>query len=308
VSSLESRRDLLCHAARRHGVFTFDEWTAHGLSPNQLARDVKRGSIERIHPSVYRVAGSPATWRAEVMAAVAGAGPHALVSHRSAAAMWSLAGVSGRTIDVTVPRHLRVRRRGAIVHECLDLPSQDHSEIDGIPVTGIHRTLLDVCRYAVPERAGDQLDDAVRRNLTSYLATATWLEGVARQGVRGVRRLRGLLAERPGGTVPPGSTFEAQALRVLAHHGLPEPSRQVKVVCGAHVFSIDFGWPDALVGIEADGREFHTLTSQIEHDHWRQNLIQLEGWLLLRYTPTALRTRPRQSADEIRVALFQRSS
>ncbi len=299
----ESRRRLLRRAARQHGVFTFHDWLSHGLTPDELQGELRRGGIERVHPAVYRVVGTPETWRGELMAAVAGAGEHALASHRSAAAMWSLAGSTGRTIELTVPRHLRVRRRGVIVHECLDLPSQDRWEIDGVPVTGIHRTLLDGCRFGAPERSGDRVDDAVRRDLTSYLATATWLEGVARQGVRGVARLRSILSERPGGTVAPGSTFEARTLRLIERYGLPTPERQVRVTCGEHVFALDFAWPEARVGVEADGQEFHTLTSQIEHDHWRQNLIQLERWLILRYTPTALRVRPRESAEEIRTAL-----
>src|SRR5690606_26699202 len=131
-------------------------------------------------PSVYRVVGAPETWRGALMAAVAGAGDHALASHRSATAMWALAGTTGRTIELTVPRHLRVRRTGVAVHESVDLPAQDRWEIDGVPVTGIHRTLLDSCRFSVPERAGDHLDDAVRRGLTSYETTAVWLESIAR--------------------------------------------------------------------------------------------------------------------------------
>ncbi|HKY17037.1 MAG TPA: DUF559 domain-containing protein, partial [Microthrixaceae bacterium] len=68
-----------------------------------------------------------------------------------------------------------------------------------------------------------------------------------------------------------------------------------------------FGWPSAKVGVEADGTEHHTLTSQHEYDLRRQNLIQLEGWFLLRYTPTALRTRRRVCADQMRAAIQDRA-
>jgi very-short-patch-repair endonuclease len=303
MADVAARRELLRFASLHHGVFTFHQWLAHGLSASELDREVRRGLIERLHPGVYRVVGAPPTWRGQLMAAVAGAGEHALASHRSAIALWQLAGTTGRTIELTVPRHRRVARAGALVHECVDLPGMDRAEIDGIPVTAVHRALLDACRFVVAERVGDYLDDAVRRGLTTYSRTAAWLGVVARSGVHGVTRLRGVLAERPGGMVPPGSTFERRMLELIRDHGLPEPERQVTVRADGHDFALDFAWPTAKVGVEADGAEFHTLTSQIEHDKWRQNLIQLEGWFLLRYSPTALRRRPDDCAEQIRLAL-----
>ena len=152
--------------------------------------------------------------------------------------------------------------------------------IDGIPVTGLHRTLLDAARYLPIQRVGDLVDDAVRRHLTGYAAVAEWLAETARPGVRGVRRLREALAIRPGGTVPPGSTFESRMLHLVRRFDLPQPEREVSVSTPEGDFHIDFGWPSAKVGVEADGSEHHTLTSQHEHDLRRQNLIHLEGWFL----------------------------
>ena len=294
---------LLAHAARHHGIFTSSDWGEAGLSSSRLSDGVAAGRFEHLHPTAFRVAGSPLTWRSELMAGVAGAGALALGSHRSAAAMWALAGERGRLIEITTPRHQRVKRFGIRVHESLDLPTMDRFEVDRIPVTGVQRTLLDVARFVPRPRLGDMVDDAVRRDLTSYAALAVWLEMTARRGVRGVQALRGVLAERPGGSAPLGSTFERLMRDLLRRHDLPEPERQVPVATPEGTFLLDFAWPRSMVGVEADGREFHTLTSQIEHDHWRQNLIQLKGWMLLRYTPSALRNRPTAIVKEVRFAL-----
>ncbi len=231
----------------------------------------------------------------------------ALASHRSAASLWGLPDASGRIVELMAPRHRRVERRGVRVHESMDLPAVDRWLIDAIPVTGINRTLLDLARFAPIERVGSSVDDAVRRQLTSYEGLATWLAQVRRRGVRGVRRLSVVMADRPGGTVAPGSTFEALTLEMMKHHGLPPAQRQIQVRSGTHRFHIDFGWADALVGVECDSTQHHSMQSQWEYDLWRQNLIQLEGWLLLRYTPRSMRTRAATNAAEVRAAIRTRA-
>ena len=185
-------------AAARHGVFTWEDWLAAGLDSGQLAREIARGVVERIHPTVYRMSGAPRTWRQSLAAAVASGGPMALASHRAAASLWELPDASGRIVELMAPRHRRVERRGVRVHESMDLPAMDRWLIDAIPVTGINRTLLDLARFAPVERVGSSVDDAVRRQLTSYEGLATWLAQVRRRGVRGVRRLSVVMAGPPG--------------------------------------------------------------------------------------------------------------
>jgi very-short-patch-repair endonuclease len=305
--SIPPRGALAEVAADRHGIFTWDDWLAAGLDSGQLSREITRGFVERIHPTVYRVSGAPRTWRQSLAGAVASGGPMALASHRAAAALWELPDAGGRVVEVTAPRHRRVERRGVRVHESIDLPSMDRWVIDSIPVTGINRTLLDLARFAPVTRVGASVDDAVRRRLTGYSDLANWLAQVRRNGVRGVRRLSTVMADRPGGLVAPGSSFEAMTLEMMRCHGLPPARRQIEVRCGDHRFSIDFGWEDALVGVECDSRQHHSMPSQWEYDLWRQNLIQLEGWLLLRYTPYSMRTRARANAAEVRNAIRDRA-
>jgi hypothetical protein len=73
------------------------------------------------------------------MAAVLACGPHAVLSHRSAAALWRM-GVAWRTpLDVTSPSGHRIP--GVLAHRCRVLEATREF---GIPVTTPVRTLLDL--------------------------------------------------------------------------------------------------------------------------------------------------------------------
>ena len=69
-------------------------------------------------------------------------GDGAVLSHRSAAALWGFRATIASWVDVTVPRR-RGRRRGIVFHEA-HLHPADRGVEDGIPVTAVPRTLLDL--------------------------------------------------------------------------------------------------------------------------------------------------------------------
>ena len=294
-------------AARQHGVFTQSQWLAAGHSDSKLMRLTQQGALRRPHPGIYVVAGAPATWPQALASAVYGAGPLAVASHRAATALWKLGDATGRTLDVMAPRHQRVERRGVRMHEAIDLPASDRWMLEAIPVTGIERTIFDAARFKPDPRIEQYVDEAVFRDLTSYEALGEHFVMTARRGKPGTARMRRVLAERPSGLIAPESTFEAMTLKMIEDFGLPTPERQIPLTIDGHQFRIDFGWSTAKVGIECDSTRFHGLQFQVDHHDWRQNLIQLRaGWLLLRYSPRAMRERARYSAIEIADALRER--
>ena len=73
-------------------------------------------------------------------------------------------------------------------------------------------------------------------------------------------------------------------MRVLRAAGLPEPERQfpVQFPTGS-VVRIDLAYPRALLGIEADGRIFHSGRDDFRRDRLRSNRLASLGWTLLRY-------------------------
>jgi len=76
------------------------------------------------------------------MAAVLASGPDAVLSHRSAAALWKLREDSRAAINVTTPHRSRSWR-----HICRHVSSLFPDEVtskEGIPVTTVPRTILDL--------------------------------------------------------------------------------------------------------------------------------------------------------------------
>ena len=55
--------------------------------------------------------------------------------------------------------------------------------------------------------------------------------------------------------------------------------------------------------IEIDGREHHTGKEVFETDRWRQNLLLLDGWFVLRFTWAMLEERPDEVVAMVRAAL-----
>src|SRR5215210_7260789 len=58
-------------------------------------------------------------------------------------------------------------------------------------------------------------------------------------------------------------------------------------VCG-HAYYIDIGFPEKMLAVEIDGREFHSSAADFERDRWRQNDLVNAGWRVLRFTASML--------------------
>jgi hypothetical protein len=132
-------------AATQRDLFTYRQATDHGWSRQRLHRWLGAGRILRIHPRVYRFAGSPSDWLTDLLAAVRAAGEGAVASHRSGMAMHIIEPAfrdHPTPIEVSIPASRDAKVRGAIVHR-VALPGSDVTVVDGIPCTAYERTLLD---------------------------------------------------------------------------------------------------------------------------------------------------------------------
>src|SRR5262249_34074166 len=147
---------LLSFAADHHAVFRGAHARVCGLSEKQIARRIGLGLWHRLYDDVYVAAGAPLTWKAALLAACWAGGFRAAASHRSAAALWELAGGRTTLVEITGPRWRRAQHDALVVHETKVLDGVDIAEVEGIPVTALERTLLDrgaVCHDNVVEMA-----------------------------------------------------------------------------------------------------------------------------------------------------------
>ena len=208
------------------------------------------------------------------MAAVLTCGPNAVLSHRSAAALWGIAPPPTSGIDVLADsdRHarpgLRVRRA--------TLSAVDRTSCDGVPTTSVPRTLLDIAAVA-PWALERALEESERLELFDLRA---FEELISRsRGRRGVRRLRDAIAayREPAFT---RSELERRFLRLVEEAGLPKPS--VNIWVAGH--QIDVFWAEERLGVELDGYEFHRTRLSYEQDRRRDEELALAGIQVIRLT------------------------
>src|SRR5687768_8931645 len=87
-------------AAQQHGVVSRRQALEAGMTRDMVARRVRKGAWLVALPGVYRVAGAPKTWLAQIMAAVLWGGRDAIVTHRSAARLLGLEGFASDHIEI----------------------------------------------------------------------------------------------------------------------------------------------------------------------------------------------------------------
>ncbi|MDP9134149.1 MAG: DUF559 domain-containing protein [Actinomycetota bacterium] len=259
-------------AQRQHGVVARRQLVALGLGSRAIDHRVQCGRLHPIHRGVYAVGHRVLSRHGRWMAAVLSAGPDAVLSHQSAAALWGLRTTARTRIDVTTPNTLRARR-GLHPH-CAVLPQDEHTVHEGIPVTTPARTLLDLA--GVLDRQG--LDRVLNEAEVLRLpGPAPLLERYPRK--RGTKNLRSLLPTSRRST-PTRSELEDAFLAFLDDHRLPRPETNT-VIEG---YEVDAVWREAKLIVELDGYATHGTRRGFERDRIRDRRLTTAGWRVVRIT------------------------
>lgn len=242
-------------AAGQHGLATLVQLRDHGVTHHQVATRIGRGQWIKVGRSVIRINGAPVTGESKVLAAVLAAGPGAIASHRTAAALWQLEGCRKGPPEISIPRGRSARRKGVRVHQLTDLDRTTATVINGIPTTLVCRTLLDLGAVLSRERVHVALDHAIRKRLTNWNVLLATLLVHARRGRDGVGTLRAILDDHFGEVVQTESGFERLVVIALCEAGLPMPVLQHSVQLGGRHYRLDLAYPDQLVAVELDGSD-----------------------------------------------------
>ena len=137
-----SRRIIFELAEQHSGWFRTSDAVDSGMTRQQLARYAASGVLTRTTHGVYRLNDFPAEPFEDVIEACLWAGPDAVASHHTALAIYGLGDAMPASIHITVPHRLRKNLPGVIVH-IADVAA-DRTGRDGVPVTSVFRTILDV--------------------------------------------------------------------------------------------------------------------------------------------------------------------
>jgi very-short-patch-repair endonuclease len=291
-------------AERQHGLVMHAPAIEAGLTQAGIHHRLASGRWVAAASRVYRVTGATATWEARILAAVLSAGPGAVASHRTAAALWQLDGSRRGRPELAIPRGRRHRGDSVRIHRSTDLALVRPTMRLGIPTTPVARTLLDLGAVVTFEQLHLAVDDARRRRLVSWDDLVGVLVSHARRGRRGAGPLRALLSDHAAEVVATDSGFERLVIALLRSAGLPQPALQYVVEVDGRRYRLDMAYPEARVAIELDGT-VHLRRDVWEADHARQNALILAGWTLLRFTWRDYTDRPSRIVTEVRRACEQ---
>ncbi|HYN49657.1 MAG TPA: type IV toxin-antitoxin system AbiEi family antitoxin domain-containing protein [Thermoleophilaceae bacterium] len=132
-------------ARRQYGVVTRAQLIAAGVGETGIEERVRTHRLLRLHRGVYALGHRELKGEGHWMAAVLACGPGAVLSHASAAAHWNIRVSASSYVDVTVPtRAGRIKRKGLRIHRSGRLGPTQVTMHEGIPVTTLARTLLDL--------------------------------------------------------------------------------------------------------------------------------------------------------------------
>ena len=288
----------------QHGLVTGPQSVELGLTLQQRRLRVDRGRLIRCENEVFRVGGAPVTWHQRVLGSCLAS--DGVASHRTAAMLFGLGLWPAGIVELTVHPNRRYRSEAAKVHRSVDDPHVDARTIEGIPVTSVRRTLLDLGAVVPLARLEKCVERAIFRGLTSPGALWAYIDAVGRQGRRGVQPLRTVLDHR--GRVPATeSDLETEMLQLIRRAGLPEPVRQHEVVVASRRFRIDLAYPQLKIAIEVDGYEPHFGAQASDYDATRDGLLQLDNWLTQHFTRRHIRHETQASAARLGEAIAARS-
>lgn len=237
------------------------------------------------------------------MAAVLAAGPGAVLSHRSAAALWGLRPFGHRRPEVTaVPR--RRAGPGVRVHHTR-LSEDEVTEQEGIPVTTVSRTLLDLAAVLPRRQLERALHEAEVRRLGDMVSLDQLLARHPRR--RGTAMLRSILVSNRIGENVTRSDLEERFLAFLDGAGLPRPEFNALVEIAGLPIECDCVWRAQRLIVELDGHAFHAPRTAFEADRARDRALQVAGWRVVRVTWRQLHAESGRVAGDLR-ALLRSSS
>jgi very-short-patch-repair endonuclease len=280
-------------AATQAGVITSTQLAAAGWTRRGQERLVQDGVLARAGKGLFTVIGAgdlppAARWSQRLWLLVLCAGPAAVAFRRSAGGWWRLDGVPAGIVEAAVaPGH---QSRSKSVHRLSTLVDEHVTVERGLPVTTVARTLVDL-GSAVPDGVVERaLECALRRRLVTVDEMVALMDGLR---CRGRSALARVLVQRPVGAPATESDAETLFLQAVRSCGLPEPLRQFGVLLEERLYHLDFAWPALRLAVEIDGFEVHGHRRALQRDLRRQNRIQLDGWLILRFTWDDVMYQPR---------------
>lgn len=275
---------------------------ALGLSGAQIRYRLAIGRLHQVLPGVYSVGTPVRSHRSRALAVALFAAPAGTLGHHTAAAEHGLLPPSG-PIHLISPRRF-APRRGIVFHRCR-LEPDERTVRDGVPVTTVARTIVDLAALGDARATERAIREARFLRVWDSGAVAAFLDRRPRR--RGAALLRRLLAEGVADLGRHRSELEVGFTELCREHGISLPESNARVEVGGRTFEVDCVWRDLRVAIELDGRQAHDTPERFESDRVRDLRLQGVGWRVGRITWAQLEQDPSGTAGHVRALLDRRS-
>jgi very-short-patch-repair endonuclease len=264
------------------------------LSPRQL----RSSAWQRLFRDVYACADVVVTHRLRALAAARLLVPGSVITGRSAAVLWRLP-MAERDDDVelAVPPGAPVCRAPGVRVRRRILSPDRVTAMDGAFLTSAETTAVDLARVGPLDEAVVTLDRMIDAGTTDLSRLRSAAASATGPGCRQVRRAAALADGLAG------SPQETRLRLILHRSRLPRPVAQYVVRDEAgFVARVDFGWPDARVAVEYEGRWHGESAQQVAADRRRLNRLTAAGWTVIFVTAEDMR-HPERIVARIAAAL-----
>lgn len=319
-SSHSVARSLSSLASSQGGVFSVGQAMESGVARSTIARQHAEEHLFKVYRSTY-ARSSTVTQKGIWWAGVLATGEGSVVSHMSALRLWGITSWVGPT-EVLRPSSAGSKDRAdgrrratnpgegalgrsAVTESGRPVPvlkirgtrNLDPTEVatcDGIPVTTVARSFVDICGSIGKGQLKKLLHEASRDGKLNFAEVRAAMDRA--RGKKGVGRLREIIDDWDPQTVWTKNEMEKEVKDLLRAADLPEPL--VNRMVGGHL--ADFFYPDCGLIIETDGAQDHNAPFGVERDKELDSDLQLKGFRTLRLTRSMIRRDPEGSMRKVR--------
>ncbi|MGV1048156.1 MAG: type IV toxin-antitoxin system AbiEi family antitoxin domain-containing protein [Solirubrobacterales bacterium] len=290
-------RAIAALAERQHGIVARRQLTDLGLGKGSIEFRVRSGRLHPVHRGVFAVGHRLLDRHGRWLAAALACGSGAVLGRRSAGQLWRIVPLAA--IEPEVIRPSPCRRPG--IHVVRATVQGDEWIVeDGIPVTTVPRTMLDLAALLDRRELERAWNEMEVRELRDRLSVPDLL--ARHPGRRGAAKLWALLT----GDDPSGITrndLEEGLVALLDRYGLPRGRMNADLAIRGRFFEIDCLWERQRLAVELDGGSAHRTRKAFQADRLRDRILVAEGWRTMRVTWRQLRDEPEAIAADLRRAL-----
>jgi very-short-patch-repair endonuclease len=287
-------------AGRQSGVVARYQLRALGLSDDEIDYRVAVGRLIALHRGVYAVGHEDVSREGRWLAGALACGPSAVLSHRSAAALWELLSYSGK-VEISAPAYRRPR--AGLVARRTAIPPDERTLHRAVPTTTVARTLLDLGAVASAERVRKAVEQADVLRLFDLREVQLLVDRHPRRaGTAALREAVRVIAESVGRT---RQELEERFRSLVLSANLAAPVYNARLELGAITIEADAFWPAHGLVVELDSRTFHGTNAAFDRDRMRDQHALAAGLRVMRITWNHLAHQEGATVHNLRTTLAQ---